>query len=64
MSVGDFVWTDLSSPDPAAAIRFYEGVFGWSFAWEDGIAYAMAGGEAVAGVYETPAKFQAMGIRS
>lgn len=26
---GTFCWTDLASPDPAAAIAFYSAVFGW-----------------------------------
>ena len=24
-------WVDMSSPDPDAALAFYEGVFGWEF---------------------------------
>ena len=61
---GEFVWTDLSSPDPARAIPFYESVLGWSFARGGAPAYAMRGDAAIAGIYETPAKFQAMGMPS
>lgn len=28
---GTVCWADLSSPDPAAATKFYEGLFGWQF---------------------------------
>ncbi len=28
---GTFCWADLSTPDPAKAIEFYSGLFGWKF---------------------------------
>jgi uncharacterized protein len=28
---GSFSWTDLSTPDPDGAIRFYTGLFGWEY---------------------------------
>ena len=28
---GVFSWVSLSTPDPAAAKRFYESLFGWEF---------------------------------
>ena len=39
---GTFSWTDLSTPDPEGAIRFYTGLFGWETADQplpDGGAY-------------------------
>ena len=29
--IGKAIWHDLVTDDPAAAERFYEGLFGWSF---------------------------------
>lgn len=53
---GKFVWTDLVSPDLAAARRFYGELFGWSFVDHPGprgpYAVAYAGGKPVAGIAE------------
>ena len=53
--IGKAVWHDLVTEDPAAAERFYEGLFGWSFqktAGSGGHAYSVArsGSVWVAGV--------------
>ena len=40
-------WVDLSSPDPDAAARFYEGLFGWQ-ATETGPVEEICRGELVA----------------
>ncbi|MEL6977109.1 MAG: VOC family protein [Pseudomonadota bacterium] len=63
--IGDFVWRDLSTPDPDAAKRFYARLFGWRFTAEtdsNGAAYeiALAHGDPVGALIETPARCQAL----
>ena len=53
---GTFSWADLGTPDPAAAKRFYTGLFGWSFEdrpISDGEYYTIfdVGGKSVAALY-------------
>jgi predicted enzyme related to lactoylglutathione lyase len=54
--VGKVVWTDLVTPDLAAAERFYGGLFGWTFqsihTGNSDYAVAMADGRPVGGLYE------------
>src|SRR5215472_665479 len=52
---GVFSWTTLTTPDPAAAKRFYGGVFGWQFedmpaGPEQTYTFARLGKESVAGL--------------
>ena len=61
---GGFAWADLSSPRPDAARRFYTDVFGWRFQEDGGYAIGHADDDPVSGLYETPEKFQAMGMPS
>ncbi len=49
---GRFVWHELVTPDPAAAHRYYNGVFHWKTAhWEQNPGYTMfaTGGERIGG---------------
>jgi uncharacterized protein len=64
---GTFSWADLGTPDPAAAKRFYTGLFGWTF--EDrpisnDETYTMfeQGGKAVAALYPQQADQRSAGI--
>lgn len=55
---GTFSWVDLGTPDVAAAMPFYAGVFGWEFETEsgDGPRYTICrlDADAVCGLYEGP----------
>jgi predicted enzyme related to lactoylglutathione lyase len=64
---GTFSWADLGTPDPAAARRFYTGLFGWGF--EDrpisgGEYYTIfdVGGKSVAALYSQMADQRAAGV--
>lgn len=64
---GTFSWADLGTPDPAAAKRFYTGLFGWSFEdrpISDGEYYTIfdVGGKSVAALYNQMADQKAAGI--
>ena len=64
---GTFSWADLGTPDPAAAKRFYTGLFGWSFEdrpISDGEFYTIfdVGGKSVAALYNQMADQKAAGI--
>jgi hypothetical protein len=54
--VGKVIWTDLVTPDLAAAERFYGGLFGWTFQPVHGgtgeYAVAIAGGLPVGGLFQ------------
>ena len=52
---GKFVWFDLLTEDPAAAERFYAGVFGWTFEDSGARGYRLirSGGLAIGGLAET-----------
>lgn len=52
---GKFVWFDLLSEDPAAAERFYAGVFGWTFEDSGTADYRLirSDGAAIAGLSST-----------
>ena len=56
--VGKVIWTDLATPDLAAAEKFYSGLFGWTFrelrAGEKGYAVALLDGRPVAGLFQRP----------
>jgi len=64
---GTFSWADLGTPDPAAAKRFYTGLFGWTFEdrpISDGEYYTIfdVGGKSVAALYNQMADQRAAGI--
>jgi predicted enzyme related to lactoylglutathione lyase len=54
--VGKVIWTELVTPDLAAAERFYTGLFGWNFhdlsSGNDHYAVALLDGERVAGIVQ------------
>ncbi len=56
--VGKVIWTDLATPDLAAAEKFYSGLFGWTFrelrSGEKGYALALLDGRPVAGLFQRP----------
>ena len=56
--VGKVIWTDLATPDLAAAEKFYSGLFGWTFrelrAGDRGYALALLDGRPVAGLFQRP----------
>jgi predicted enzyme related to lactoylglutathione lyase len=56
--VGKVIWTDLATPDLAAAEKFYSGLFGWTFrelrAGAKGYALALLDGRPVAGLFQRP----------
>jgi len=55
---GKMVWADLTTPDLAAAEKFYGGLFGWTFqrirAGEVNYAVAMLDGRPIGGMVEKP----------
>ena len=61
---GRFVWHELMTPDPKAAMAFYSKVVGWKVqAWEKDPSYTilLAAGRPIAGVMVLPAEAKAMG---
>lgn len=65
-SKGRFVWHELMTTDPAAAIEFYSKVVGWKTAPYDGGGkpYTMwvAGEQPMGGVMDLPAEAKALGV--
>ena len=60
-----FTWCDLSTFDLEQAKQFYTGCLGWAFQdMGDGYALCEVKGEATAGLYTMPDKFQQMGMPS
>ncbi|MEL7092934.1 MAG: VOC family protein [Pseudomonadota bacterium] len=55
MTIGDFIWTDLSSYDVPAARADYGRLFGWAYERGDGYDFAMIGDAPVAGLFQMPA---------
>ncbi len=47
---GKFVWHDLLTPDPAAAGRFYEKLFGWQIDYQGQYSVVRNGGKLIAGI--------------
>jgi len=47
---GKFVWHDLLTPDPLAAGKFYEKLFGWQIDYEGDYAVVRNGGKLIAGI--------------
>lgn len=48
---GSFCWADLSTHDPAAAGKFYSGLFGWSMkAGDEGYLHIANGGDYIGGI--------------
>lgn len=64
MKENQFVFTDLSTYDMKVAERFYSNVFGWHYQGSDTYRVALADGEEVSGLYETPQKFKDMNMPS
>ena len=69
MAAGDFVWCDLSALNPERAKDFYGRLFGWrvgEITQPDGTPYYIAsvGPGECAGLFEMPAKFQALNLPS
>lgn len=62
MKPNTIIFADLSTYSPKVSMAFYEAVFGWNFYLEADYYVGFSGNNAVAGLYETPAKFQAMGM--
>ena len=60
MAHGEFIWADLSSFRPDVTRNFYADLFGWRF---DDYAGSLRTGP-VAGLFEMPAKFQAINMPS
>lgn len=61
---GNFVWYDLMTPDPGAAVDFYGKVVGWGTTqWEGDTPYTMwtAGDQPVGGVMQLPEDAQEAG---
>ncbi len=62
---GAFTWVDLATFDVAAARRFYNRVFGWTFSADAaGYQQCAAGGQPRAGLYTMPAFFQRINMPS
>jgi len=63
---GRFCWVELQTKDPAAAQRFYGGLFGWTFEDmpmpEGKYTIAKAGGKQVAGLMLLPEQAASMGM--
>ena len=53
-------FADLSTYSPEEAIPFYEKTFGWKYYGNDDYYIAFSDNKEVAGLYETPEKFQQM----
>jgi predicted enzyme related to lactoylglutathione lyase len=66
--VSPFCWHDLAASDPAAALRFYEAVFGWSGAVQhaNGGSFLRlrSGGEDVASLYPLSRRHLDVGVPS
>ena len=60
MAHGDFIWADLSSIRTNVTRKFYSDLLGWTF---DDYAASLPSGP-VAGLFEMPAKFQAINMPS
>ncbi|MEO1518222.1 MAG: VOC family protein [Bacteroidota bacterium] len=58
MKNNSFIWTDLSTYQPAESSRFYHTIFDWQIHEDNGYRVAYQGGKEIAGIYETPAFFQ------
>jgi len=53
---GKFVWHDLLTPDPLAAGKFYEELFGWQIDYEGQYAVVRNGGKLIAGILQVDPK--------
>jgi len=61
---GRFVWHDLMTTDPTAALKFYPKIFGWKTqSWDQNPSYTLwvAGRGPIGGVMPLPAEAKAMG---
>lgn len=64
MAHGELVWCDLSARQPAQVMGFYTDVFGWAFDKSESYFVAHRQGQEVAGLFEMPTNFQAVGLPS
>lgn len=55
MTIGHFVWTDLSTYDMTHARADYAALFGWSFSGDTSYDFALNGAQQVAAVFPMPA---------
>ena len=64
MALGEFVWYDLTSPDPEAAIAFYSELFGWKVTPHGDNYHLIAAGETgIGGMLKLSDDASAMGAR-
>ncbi|MFY0310514.1 VOC family protein [Leisingera sp. D0M16] len=54
MTIGHFIWTDLSTFDMALARKTYAGLFGWSFGGDAAYDFARDGADTAAAVFPMP----------
>lgn len=54
MTIGHFIWTDLSTFDMALARKTYAGLFGWSFGEDAEYDFAQDNEQAVAAIFPMP----------
>ena len=52
---GKFIWHDLLTPDPLAAGKFYEELFGWQIEYQERYAVVRHGGKPIAGILQVDA---------
>lgn len=64
MTIGHFIWTDLSTYDLAAARNDYSKLFGWRFQSDPAYDFAVLGQEEIAGVFTMPPKLAKMNMPS
>ena len=64
MKQNTFIWADLSSYHPQKTKKFYEAVFNWKYYNDSEYLIAYKGFKEVAGLYQTPLKFQEMKMPS
>jgi predicted enzyme related to lactoylglutathione lyase len=62
---GQFVWHDLATPNPYAAMDFYKAVFGWEFntlgSGEKAYHVILSDGKPIGGIFKLAAKFGTTG---
>ena len=64
MTIGHFIWTDLSSYDTSAAHADYGAFFGWTFHPDSGYSFAFQDGCEVAAVFAMPSRLADMNMPS
>lgn len=64
MTLNQFIWTDLSTYDMAAARLDYAQIFGWKFAGDDAYDFALKNEEPVAAIFPMPKRLAEMKMPS